>query len=48
MNEKNIENKILKNEDIFGRGIKLKKINIDETYPEYIIHNKNKYLDWII
>ena len=48
MNEKNIENKILKNEDIFGRGIKLKKVNIDETYPEYIIHNKDKYLDWII
>ena len=48
INEKNIEEKILKNEDIFGRDIKLKKINIDNDYPEYIIHNKNKYSDWII
>ena len=42
------EKKILNNEDIFGRGFKLKKINIDNTYPEYIIKNKEKYLDWII
>ena len=48
INEKNIEKKILNNEDIFGRGFKLKKINIDNTYPEYIIKNKEKYLDWII
>ncbi len=48
INEKNIENKILDNEDIFGRDIKLKKIDIDHTYPKYIIHNKDKYFDWII
>ena len=48
INEKNIEEKILNNEDIFGRDIKLKKIDIDNTYPEYILRNKDKYSDWII
>ena len=27
---------------------KLKKIDIDNTYPEYILRNKDKYSDWII
>ena len=48
LNEKNIEEKILKNEDIFSRNIKLKKINLDNSYPEYIIQNKDKFFDWII
>ena len=37
VNEKNIEEKILKNEDIFGRGITLKKTLLDSSYPNYII-----------
>ena len=37
ISETSIKEKILNNEDIFGRGIKLKKIHIDGTYPEYII-----------
>ena len=48
MNEKNIEEKILKNEDIFGRGITLKKIELDFSYPNYILENKEKFLKWII
>ena len=48
INKRKIEERILNNEDIFGRGIKLKKIDIDSIYPEYIFHNKNKFLDWII
>jgi len=48
LNKKYIEEKILRNEDIFGRGNKLKKIEIDGTYPEYIYQNKEKFLDWII
>ena len=47
-NEKHIEEKILNNEDIFGRGNKLKKINLDDSYPDYIIKNKDKFFDWII
>ena len=39
---------ILKSEDIFGRGKKLKKVVIDDSYPEYIFKNKEKFLSWII
>ena len=42
LSEKIIEEKILKNEDIFGRDTELKKINIDSTFPDYIIQNQNK------
>jgi len=45
---KDIEEKILKNEDIFNRGFKLKKIEIDQSFPDYILENKQKYTKWII
>ena len=48
LNENNIQEKILKNEDIFSRGTKLEKIVLDDSYPEYIIKNKEKFLNWII
>ena len=48
LSEKSIQKKILSNEDIFGRGIKLKKLEIDNTFPEYITQNIDKYSDWII
>ena len=48
INEKSIEKKILKNEDIFGRGISLKKIELDTSYPNYILKNKEKFSKWII
>ena len=48
INEKNIEEKILKKQDIFGRDIELKKIEIDSTYPDFIFQNKDKFKDWII
>ena len=48
LNKELIEKKIDKNEDIFGRGFALKKVKIDNTYPEYILENKNKYLEWIL
>jgi beta-1,4-mannosyl-glycoprotein beta-1,4-N-acetylglucosaminyltransferase len=43
-----INQKINNNIDIFDRGFKLKKINIDKTFPEYILNNKNFLKDWII
>ena len=46
--KKSIQKKILSNEDIFGRGIRLEKNRIDNTFPEYIIQNLDKYSDWII
>ncbi len=48
LSEINIEQKILKNEDIFGRGKNLKKIEIDSSFPEYIIKNKEKFSNWIL
>ena len=43
-----IKKKISLGEDLFERGIKYKKIIIDETFPEYIIKNKEKFKDWIL
>ena len=48
LSERSIEEKILKNEDIFGRDTKLKKINLDDSYPEYILENREKFSSWII
>ena len=45
---KKIENKILDNEDIFNRGNVLKKINLNETFPNFILDNKDKFSKWII
>ena len=46
--EEKIQVKIKSNEDIFGRGYKIKKIEIDESYPKYIVDNKEKLKEWII
>ena len=47
-NEKNIEDKIKKGQDIFDRNINYKKVEIDESYPKYIIENKEKFKKWIV
>ena len=43
-----IENRILNKKDIFDRGFKLKKIDLDNDYPKYILENKKKFLKWTI
>ena len=48
IDKKKIEKKILDNEDIFNRGFKLKKIDIDSEFPDFILNNKDKLSDWII
>ncbi len=48
VNEKEIEKKILENKDIFNRGFKLKQIELDESYPNYILDNKKKLHKWIL
>ncbi len=45
---KKISKKILNNEDIFNRDIKLKKIKIDRNYPSFILENRDKLSNWII
>ena len=47
VSEKNIELRINQGEDVLGRGYKIKKIEIDSSYPEYIINNKDKLKNWI-
>ena len=34
--------------DIFNRNIEYKKIDIDETFPQYILDNIDKFKKWII
>ena len=43
-----IENKIINQIDLFGRGHKYVKVNLDNSFPKYIINNKNLYNDWIL
>ena len=47
-NEKNIEEKINMHQNIFDLEFTYKKINIDDTFPKYIIDNKEKLKEWII
>ena len=47
-NIEKINQKIKNNLDIFDRGFKLKKINIDQNFPKYIFENKDLLRDWIV
>ena len=44
----NITEKIKKGTDIFNRGYKIEKVEIDENFPEFIQKNKEALKDWII
>ena len=48
VNEGNIKKKIDSGKDIFDRGITYKKVQIDNSFPKYIIENKEKFKNWII
>jgi hypothetical protein len=39
--------RIKNNVDLFDRDIKYKKIEIDKSYPEYILNNKENFNEWI-
>ena len=45
--EKKIKLKIERGEDIFDRGYKIKKVEIDASFPKYIFENKEKLKEWI-
>ena len=47
-NEASIKDKIRNNIDIFGRGFELKKIYIDNTFPDYIVNNQQSLKKWIL
>ena len=46
--EKTIGEKIKNKKDLFNRKVVLQRVDIDETYPGYILNNKNKYKEWIL
>ena len=46
-NLETIEKKIKNKEDLFGRDFKYKVINIDASYPKYLLDNIEKYKDFI-
>ncbi len=43
-----IENRVNLGVDIFERQYQYKKIQLDESFPEYILENRSKFKDWII
>ena len=43
-----IRNKIRDKVDLFNRGHKYLKVDIDNTFPEYIIVNKDYYQKWLV
>ena len=47
-NPETIKKKIDKGKDIFDREINYKKVQIDSSFPKYIIENKEKFKKWII
>jgi len=47
-NESIIAEKIKMKKDIFSRGFTYRKVEIDKSFPEYILKNLDKYKNWII
>jgi beta-1,4-mannosyl-glycoprotein beta-1,4-N-acetylglucosaminyltransferase len=47
-NQKIIEEKIKMEKDIFDRNITYKKVKLDDSFPKYIIDNKERFKDWIV
>ena len=48
VDEDKIAKRIQNNQDLFDREFQYKKIEIDESFPEYIVKNKTMYKEWII
>ena len=47
-NLENIKEKISMGKDIFNRGITYKKVELDNSFPKYLLQNKEKFKQWII
>ena len=47
-NDNVIAEKIKMKKDIFSRGFTYRKVEIDKSFPEYILKNLDKYKNWII
>ena len=47
-NLEKIKEKLIKNIDLFERKFSYKKVELDESFPKYILKNKLKFSPWII
>tara|TARA_Y100000389_G_C17423250_1_gene498017 strand:- start:910 stop:1719 length:810 start_codon:yes stop_codon:yes gene_type:complete len=47
-NEDNIKKKIQEKKDLFNRGHIFELVKIDDSYPDYLQKNQNKYHEWIL
>ena len=47
-NIESIKKQISLGKDLFQRKINYKKIDIDETFPEYVVNNKNLFKNWTL
>lgn len=43
-----IKNAIDQHIDLFNRPIKYEKVDFDHSFPEYILKNKQKFIEWIL
>lgn len=43
-----IKQNIEEHKDLFGRNITYTKVNMDNSFPEYILKNKNNLKEWIL
>ncbi len=43
-----IKNAIENNKDLFNRNQKYEKIQLDNSFPDYILENEIKFQNWII
>ena len=48
LTKKKIEERINNGKDLFNRSFEYKKIEIDESFPKYILENKAIFEEWII
>ena len=48
LNEDYIKNKIDNHKDLFERKIILKKIDINDSFPKYLLENKDKFREFLI
>lgn len=48
LNENYLKNKIDNQQDIFDRDLKLEKVQINESFPKYLVENIEKFSDFII
>ena len=48
VDEEKIAERIKNRTDIFDRNYKYEKVDLDNTFPRYILENISKYQNWII